>query len=714
MATPAANPKTVRFGLYELDLDARELRKSGVRIKLQDQPFLILTLLLERPGAIVTREELQKKLWSGDTFVDFDLSLNSAVKKLRQALHDDSENPRFIETLYRRGYRFIAPVNGASDASGLTTESSTPAPPLEVVPIRPTPSPKPAFARRLLLYWAIPVLLVLTMVGYRLTPMPPPRVLGFTQITHDGLYKGDMFTDGQRLYFSEIEGDHFVVSQVSAAGGETSQLTAPFQNVFARGISPDGSSLLIGAFQGTDKFSGSWFLPLPSGPPHRVGDVVGDSIAWAPERSGIVTSRGKDIFVAANLDSEPRKIATAENLVSGIQFSPDGRRLRFQVIDPRNGSSSLWEMQRDGKDLRPLLPGWNSDPRECCGIWTPDGRYFLFESVREGRNNIWVLPEESSRIGGRPKPVQLTNGPLNFQSPLVSKDGKRIFAIGSQPRGELLRYDGKSGFAPFLNGGSISDLAFSADGKWVAYVTIPERELWRSRVDGSERLQLTSTALRAGLPQWSPDGKQILFMGANLKTDWLAYLVSSDGTGLRELIPGADAGYDPGWSPDGNSVVLTLNQGGNGPSLQGDRPGIAIFDFETKKVSPLPDAKELFSPRWSPDGRYIAAITNDSLKLVLFDRTSQQWQDLVSLPMGFPSWSHDGQFIYFDTTITDDAAFFRIRISDRKVERLTSLKGMRRFWGVFGQWTGLTPDDSPLLVRDTSSQEIYALDWQAP
>jgi len=99
MSGPEVRPKFLRFGLYELDLEAHELRKSGVRIKLQDQPFQILAMLLERPGEIVTRDELQKQLWPADTFVDFDLSLNSAVKKLRQALGDDSENPRFIETL---------------------------------------------------------------------------------------------------------------------------------------------------------------------------------------------------------------------------------------------------------------------------------------------------------------------------------------------------------------------------------------------------------------------------------------------------------------------------------------------------------------------------------------------------------------------------------------------------------------------------------------
>ena len=104
----------IRFGLYEVDFASQELRKAGIKIKIQDQPFQILALLLERPGQIVTREEIQKRLWAGDTFVDFDLGLNSAVKKLRQALGDESDNPRFIETLYRRGYRFLVPVQDES------------------------------------------------------------------------------------------------------------------------------------------------------------------------------------------------------------------------------------------------------------------------------------------------------------------------------------------------------------------------------------------------------------------------------------------------------------------------------------------------------------------------------------------------------------------------------------------------------------------------
>jgi Tol biopolymer transport system component len=143
--------------------------------------------------------------------------------------------------------------------------------------------------------------------------------------------------------------------------------------------------------------------------------------------------------------------------------------------------------------------------------------------------------------------------------------------------------------------------------------------------------------------------------------------------------------------------------------------GISILDLKTKKVADLPGAENLFSPRWSPDGKYIAAITTDSQKLMLFDLSSGRWMELANMTtIGYPTWSRDGHYMYFDTILTDDPAFYRIRISDRKLERLVTLKGFRRFWGELGQWTGLAPDDSLLLVRDTSSQEVYALDWQVP
>ncbi len=711
----AATSRVVRFGLFELDLDARELRKSGVRIKLQEQPFQILAMLVGRPGAIVTRDELQRTLWPGDTFVDFDLSLNSAVKKLRQALNDDSENPRFVETLYRRGYRFIAPVSGAPNPEQipLVEIGSLSAASAEPMSSR---AASDVLTRRKRSIFYLAILLLLFIVGaaaYWLAPSRQPTILGYTQITHDARGKGLVSTDAERLYFAELQGDRAVASQVSVAGGETSVLATPFENAGPFSVAPNGSALLLGVFRYTAQGMELWSLPLPSGAARRLGDFVIDSATWSPDGSRLLFSKGPEIYVAKSDGSEPRKLATVGSQVFGIRVSPDGGRLRFDVVDPRNGASAIWEMRRDGTGLHPLLPGWNSNPRECCGNWTPDGKYFLFQSFRDGRTSLWALAEKSAWLSREPKPVQLTNGPLDFNSPVASKDGRRIFAVGSQPRGELVRYDSKSGFAPYFGGISATDLAFSADGKWVAYISVPEGQLWRSRVDGSQRLQLTFDPMTAALPRWSPDGKRIVFMGTTLKTGWRAYLISSDGPGLRELIPGAEAGYDPGWSADGKSIVLTLNEAGS-PSSMPTGPGIVILDSVTGKISPLPGAKQFFSPRWSPDGRYIAALTNDSGTLMLFDRVRQQWEQLVKMPMGYPSWSHDGQYIYFDTTFTQDANVFRVRISDHKVERLVSLKEMRRYSGDLGSWTGLTPDDSPLLVRDTGSKEIYALDWQAP
>jgi Tol biopolymer transport system component/DNA-binding winged helix-turn-helix (wHTH) protein len=708
--------RVFRFGLFELDLDARELRKSGIRIKLQEQPFLILSMLLERPGTIVTREEIKKKLWSEDTFVDFDLSLNSAVKKLRQALNDDSVNPRYIETLYRRGYRFIGPINGGVDSRPIPLSSPAPAS-TQSAESKPTATLAPSNSTRTLpitftLYGAVVALLLLAGALWLILSRPL-RVLGYTQITHDGLAKGQIVTDGARLYFMELLGDHFAVSQVSVAGGETGVVATPFENAFVTDVSSNGSSLLVGTFQGTGMSAEFWSVPLPTGSPRRLGDFVADSATWSPDGSQMFFSHRADIVRANNDGSQPRKLATVGSQVFNLRLSPDGSKLRFDVVDTRNGSSAIWELQSDGSNLHQLLPAWNTDPHECCGSWTPDGRYFLFQSFRDGRTNVWALPEKSSWWSREQKPIQLTNGPLNFCCPATSKDGKRIFIVGAQPRGELIRYDTKSGFIPYLGGASISDLTFSVDAQWVAYVSVPEHQLWKSKVDGSQRRQLTFESMEVGVPRWSPDGTQIAFMGKTLKSGWRAYLISADGTSLRELIPGASGGYDPGWSPDGKFIALTLNDAGS-PSSLPDGPGIAILDLGSGKLSLLPGAKQMFSPRWSPNGRYISAITDDSQKLMVFDRDTQQWQELVSLPIGYPSWSHDGQYLYFDTTLTEDANFFRVRISDHKLERLVSLHGMRRYWGELGQWTGLAPDDSPLLIRDASSQEIYAIDWQAP
>ncbi len=697
----AARPShLVRFGVFELDLRAGELRKNNLRVNLQGQPVQILALLLERPGELVTREELQKKLWPNDTIVEFDHSINAAIKRLREALGDSADNPRFIETLARRGYRFIAPVDGfEGDARAR-----------RAVPLQAT------WRRRALAGGGASIFLGVAFALLLTRPVPPPKVLGSVQITSDGRSKGRFWlsglsTDGSRLYFSEEVAGHMIVSQVSAAGGETAPVPTPFENALLSDVSPDASELLISSLLGNGPEGPLWILPVPVGSPHRLGNAIGYNPTWSPNGKTIVYANGPDLYLTKSDGTESRKLLTVRGMAIWPRWSPDGKLLRFTVYDSKSNSSSLWEVSPNGANLHPLLPGWNNPPAECCSNWTPDGKYFVFESSRNGRTDIWAIREKGGFFhkSGR-EPIQLTTGPLDFHQPLASRDSKKLFALGEMPRGELVRYDSKSGdFVPYLSGLSAMMLDFSRDGEWVAYTTYPDGTLWRSRLDGSLRLQLAAPVMCPQLPHWSPDGKQIAFAATARGKPRHLFLISADGGNLQQLTTGDQYEVDPNWSPDGNLLVFS-----GFPVLEGGASAataIHLLDLRTHRVSTLPGSEGLYSPRWSPDGRYIAALRSGPENLMLFDLTTQKWVELADLNVNWPSWSRDGRYIYFNTLPGGDMAIFRVRISSHKLERVVNLKGLRLGWG---EWAGLAPDDSPLVVRDIGTWEIYALDWEAP
>ena len=200
-------------------------------------------------------------------------------------------------------------------------------------------------------------------------------------------------------------------------------------------------------------------------------------------------------------------------------------------------------------------------------------------------------------------------------------------------------------------------------------------------------------------------------MGTEPGRSWQVYMVPPEGGTPRMLSPGDRNHGDPSWSPDGLSLAF-----GAVPSADPDNAGgIFIMDLETNQVSKVAGSENMFAPHWSPDGRYINAQTSDSLKQTLFDFTTQRWQELTSgLAIGYPNWSRDGKYVYYDAGRGEHAGFYRVRISDHKVERIANLKDVRRTGLSGSTWAGLAPDDSPLLLRDTGTQEIYALDVDLP
>ncbi len=371
-------------------------------------------------------------------------------------------------------------------------------------------------------------------------------------------------------------------------------------------------------------------------------------------------------------------------------------------------------LRTDGSGLHEVLAGWNTAPSECCGTWTSDGKYFLFQSTRDRDTNIWIVPEriEWWRKVSR-TPVQLTTGPLQYGNPLVSKDGRKLFVVGVQPRAELVRYDAKSGsLVPFLDGVSAGDVEFSKDGDWVSYVSYPENTLWRRKADGSARLQLTYPPMQAALAHWSPDGQQIAFSGTVPGKPWKVFLISKDGGSPKAVTTEDFMESDPTWAPDGRQLAY-----GHYDVFHPEASFIQVLHLDTHQFSELPGSRGMFAPRWSPDGRSIIGIAVGNNKLMLYDVKTQTWRQLrLNLSFGYLAWSRDSAYVYFDTFLNKETGYYRIRISDGKVEKIADLKNARLFRGQFGpgSWTGLGPGEVPLFPRDISAQEIYAFDLQLP
>ena len=717
-ATPSANG-IIRFGNFEVDPSAGELRRGGLRIKLGGQPFDVLVTLLQKPGQVVTREELHDKLWAQDTFVDFEHGLNKAINKVREALGDDADNPRFVETLPRRGYRFLAAVTRADAANSRGIPDTAVGAGQE--PALSAPPAGHHWTRFSI--WSAPLLAVLLMgifIGLRTERLP--RVKHYTQLTNDGLKKNAtvasaLATDGSRVYFWEQDGQQGLIAQVSVAGGSVSTL-ASFQNVrFSTLDYSAATSELLFSF---DFQTPLWALRVPEGSARRrIGDFVVDDGSWAPDGQFIAFSSLNKLMVAKADGSQPRVLATSQDSRiedSGIEYprwSPDGKRLRFN-INSDSGQRSIWEVAADGTNLHPLFTDWISR-NDSGGSWTPDSKYFVYNSVLpSGHSSIFAIRQQSWIFDSR-KPVELTPGPLSFSAPLMSTDGKKIFAIGFLDQGELVRHDSKTNtWVPYLSGISAAGVDFSRDSQWVTYVLVPEGTLWRSRVGGGERMQLTVPPMRAGLPRWSPDGNRIVFLGLRPGGQWTPYLVSANGGQPEQLVPEKKMYSDPTWSADGKRIVF--GEGAVSPK------GIHVVDVESRQVSDLPGSAGLFSPRWSPEGRLIIALTgvDESLqgpqKLMIFDLSTEKWREWSEESesgFNYPAFSRDGRYVYFSDV--GAATFFRLRWGDKKPEPVAKIDapgGMKQtdLW----YWSGLTPDDSPLFLRDNSAREIYALDVDFP
>jgi Tol biopolymer transport system component/DNA-binding winged helix-turn-helix (wHTH) protein len=556
----------VRFGLFEADLQTGELRKNGVKVPLQGQPFQVCAILLSRSGELVSREELRQQVWPEDTFVDFDHALNTAITKIRLALGDQADNPRFVETLPRRGYRFIAPIEKPSSP---TSTLVAPQGPIQRL------TPKTRWIGGVALSLAL-----LSVVGiWRFARnraeagLPPLEVVPMAALP--GFESDPAFSpDGNQVAFSfgEEGKDKCGIYTILIGGDKALRLTTAAGDAYPS-WSPDGRRVAF--YRYSERGTAIYTVPALGGMEQRLHTGFSGPWAmgldWSPDGKVLAFSEGQEdknrawIALLSLADSTTRPLTSPSNQEydSSPAFSPDGSTLAFVRGIVAGVVSDLYVVPAAGGTPKRLT----FDKTWILGslAWTPDSREIVFSSTRGGLGALWRI----SASGGTPRPVAGVG--VIAWSPSVSPKGNQLVYQHMAFKDSLFRLDLKDDLHPqgpplFIRSekGFNWRPQFSPDGRRIVFESnaFGYSDLWGCDRDGSHCAPLTSLRGTAGAPRWSPDGRYITFE-FRPKDHSEIYLLEVGGGPPRLLptLPGSDNG-GPNWSRDGKWIYFYSDRGG--------------------------------------------------------------------------------------------------------------------------------------------------------
>ena len=721
------------FGPFRLDPEKRLLLRDDEPVPLQLKAFETLLVLVRSRQQVVLKEELMQAVWP-DTFVE-ESNLAQNIFVLRKTLAANSGiqgTQRYIATIPGRGYRFAENVRVVSDHDALVVqrhsrthvlieEQLAAKPETSVSVAQPTQTQTASRIRPPSVALGVSAVLALLVLTFILRPpLAAPRVTGIHQITRMGtlVHNTHLITDGPRIYFRHWLGKDRVLSSVSTEGGDVSSVPMPFSAMDIDDISPNGSEFLVenhsDAVRAPDSSSvySLWRVPVPTGSP-RPTAIRTHEATWSPDGRTIAYSSGPALY-QSNLDgTESFRIASLIDDAFYLRWSPDGQHVRFSAGDSKSPGFFLWQADLATHSATKLIPGLPPSARPWSGGWTPDGKYFFYTAINGGTRNLYAIREKSDLFHRtNSSPIQLTNGPFTFYLPLPAKDGKHLFVVGEQLRGQLIHFDSSSQqFVPDPQSASIDEIAYSPDGKWKAYIEFPEGSLVRARTDGSDRRQLTYPPMRAFNPQWSPDGTQLAFHavtdnGAHSKI----YLVSANGGVPAIATPSTDRQVYASWSSDSSSILFS-----NSYDVQ-THLDLRRLDLKTRQVTILPASEGLMFGQISPDGRSVIAVERATRILFLYDLATHTKRKLAE-NADYPRWSSDGKFVYFDNLYFSPTGrlggIYRWNAADDKVENIAKYPDYL-LAGVEGVTFTLTPEGSLLLLKDVSNRDLYSLDLDLP
>jgi Tol biopolymer transport system component/DNA-binding winged helix-turn-helix (wHTH) protein len=676
----------IRFDVFDADLQTQELRKHGVRLRLPRQSFQILKMLLERPGQLVTREEFQKALWPSDTFVDFDHSLNAAVNRLREALGDSAEEPRLVETLPRRGYRFIASIEGREPLR-LPEREQVPAAPAgdAVVP--------PAHFRRPWLRYSIVSVAVVLVVGaasflihQKLRAPAPPKQRALTRVTFDqGLQFGATWSpDNRMIAYSSDRGGKFDIWVQQISGGDPIQITKGPGHNWQPDWSPDGKYI---AYRSEDGEGGLFIIPALGGAGlARKVASGGFYPRWSPDSSQILfqTSQMTHInqFDVVTLDgSPPREILTKlPNYPLGARsaaWHPDGKRISMWVWDPRPVPTFLTLPVAGGKgvvveldpqvlrQLGEVSASPNGQPgRDGKFSWMPAGNAIVFERTFRGVRNLWKISVDPETLRAYAIERLTTGSGLDTEFALAA-DGKKMAFTAESDRVQawMFPFDATRGR---LTGGGRAVTSpgmeawepnLSRDGKKLAFnaVRAGKQGLWEeSLLDGREApIAADDSDYTRHSEQWSPDGSRLAYTRTKTGKESQLIVWSVKDRLEEALTPLSEFDmFVSDWSPDGSQLLVVQETSDH------------VTQISTLSAIPLPnstpaprkiaamDGHFLWQPRFSPDGRWVAFLAqttrNESI-IYVTPATGGRWIRITDGRFweDKPRWSPDGKTLYF-------------------------------------------------------------------
>jgi Tol biopolymer transport system component/DNA-binding winged helix-turn-helix (wHTH) protein len=569
-----------RFGVFELNSNLGELRKHGLRLRLQEQPLRILMALLEDAGKVVSREQLQAKLWAPDTYVDFDNAINSAVRKLRNALGDTAENPRFVETVARRGYRFIAPVSVGP-----------------VAPVAAAPDPPRARSNWRVAPALVALAAVVTFAAWQLTR--GPRIVQLAAPVPLTSYPGiaccpSFSADGTQVAFAwnGPGQDRFDIYVKPIGPSEPVRLTHHVATDKYPAWSPDGRSIAF-LREIDDRHGAIMVMPPVPGPERQVAvtgigwldldyRAQGPPLAWSADGKYLFTIQADgssgvcSIVRVSAATGEKRRITLPPPDIAGdggISVSPDGRTLAFTRTVTGLVNSDIYAIPlRDNAPASDVPRRITFDASRILGHgWSEDGRDVVFSSNRGGRVELWRIDAFGSN-----KPIRLTGAGESSDSlrstmqlyPAVSRRGHRLVyaqptIVGPDIR--RLALDGASQPVRLISStrGELSP-QYSPDGTRIAVHSnrLGRGEIWVCNADGSNPVKLTSFRSGfSGTPQWSPDGHSIAFDNSSAG-NWDIYVVNAQGGSPIRLTANPAMDEVPSWSRDGNWIYFASNRSG--------------------------------------------------------------------------------------------------------------------------------------------------------